>query len=118
MKHLKKEKFLRQLEQSNDEWAKGVFKSRREKKREKKRKVKENARLGDKGQASCMNYEVGDVRFADNYKCDWKQTFKDREKSLANEMSKAQFRNDPDSDDVENERDMGSDTELGIIKGL
>ena len=65
-----------------------------------------------------MNYEVGDTRFAENYKCDWKLKLRDRERQLGNQMSKDQFKDGPDSDNIENERDMGSDDDMGIIKGL
>jgi hypothetical protein len=84
-----------------------------------------------------MNREVGDNRYHENYKCDWKQKLYDREKELANKMSAAQFTDfvgeacsdgEIDSEDekriradgggIENERDMGSDDEMGIIRGI
>jgi hypothetical protein len=36
-----------------------------------------------------MNNVIGDNRFGENYKCDWKLRLYDREKELANKMSAA-----------------------------
>lgn len=73
--------------------------------------------MGDDGNISCMNKDVGDRRFAEGYKCDWKQKLKDRERELANDMSKQMFQ-DGLTEQIENERDMGSDTELGMRTDL
>lgn len=106
---------LKKLSKQNAE-AYEILKARKENKRAKKLMKKKRERLGDKGQKSSMNYEVGDQRFAENYKCDYKLKLHDKEKELAAKMSEAQFRDDEEEGQAENERDMGSND--GIIEGL
>ena len=101
--------FIASLEKDKDKTAISLKEKRREEKRKRKREKKARSRLGDISNPSCQNRDIGDNRFAENYKCDWKLRLMDKEKELANKMSKAQFRDDPDSDGVEDERDMGDD---------
>jgi hypothetical protein len=88
---------------------------RREEKRKRKKEKKARRRLGDERNENCMNKNIGDNRFGDNYKCDWKLKLYDKEKELANKMSAAQFRDNPSSEEgekVEDERDMGGEMDI------
>ena len=88
MKIIKQEKKLRKLAKIDSD-LEHLLSNRRKDKREDKFKKKRNERLGTSGQLNSMNYNVGDNRFHENYKCDYKLRLMDREKELANSMSKA-----------------------------
>ena len=110
MKILKNKQFIKQLEGDGDDVALRMKRIRKEEKRKRKREKKARRRLGDTENQTCVNREDNggiDNRFAEGYKCDYKLRLYDREKELAHDMSAAQFRDNPSSDEAEDERDMG-----------
>jgi hypothetical protein len=62
---------LKQLGKEGDKRALEIIRQKKEDKRKRKRDKKARAKIGDDGQVSSMNYNVGDNRFAANFKCDW-----------------------------------------------
>ena len=108
---LENQKLIKMLEKDGDKIALNLKKERMLKRKKDKQDKKRKLRLGDPSHKTCLNKHVGDRRFHENYRCDWKLKLMDREKELAHQMSKDQFRDSTsqsDQDKTENERDMGS----------
>ena len=115
---LEKNKLIvKELEKDKDETVMQLRKEEDEAKRRKRLEKKRNAGITDVKQGeSRMNRDIGDTRYGEKYKGDYRLDLYMREKKMAYEMSKAQFYDNPSSEDedkAENERDMGE--EMGIV---